>query len=147
MDDHDQSKEECKLESTLSQLEKAPRIEIAMTEILPEGAKKDPGLNAKIVDLEPEVGTKKSLLTPWPWSSDAYKAIFFYCCFTLGRMGTNMFASGLTYAYINALVMLLQPFTVAVFEKAIFNQIFPKGLFPLLIFSVIGSACAGLFFS
>jgi drug/metabolite transporter (DMT)-like permease len=45
----------------------------------------------------------------------------------------------MTYAYLNALVMLLQPYSVAVLEKFFFNSAFPEGLFPLLITSSIGS--------
>jgi drug/metabolite transporter (DMT)-like permease len=85
--------------------------------------------------------SQSELLSPWPPSSDAIKSILLYSFFTLGRMGTNMWASGLTYAYINSLVMLLQPFTVAVLEKYLFNQAFPRGLYPLLTFSLLGSIC------
>jgi drug/metabolite transporter (DMT)-like permease len=56
-------------------------------------------------------------------------------------MGLNMWASGLTYAYINALVMLTQPFTVATLERFFFGSQFPRGLYPLLVWTAVGSIC------
>ena len=52
-----------------------------------------------------------------------------------------MAASGLTYAYLNALVMLMQPFIVALTERALFGGRFPAGLWPLLACTCVGSAC------
>lgn len=80
-----------------------------------------------------------SPLSPWPPCAAAVRGLVIYCLFTLGRMGMNMVACGLTYAYINALVMLTQPFTVAALERALFGTAMPPGLGRLLFLSTAGS--------
>ncbi|KAK3283647.1 hypothetical protein CYMTET_8666 [Cymbomonas tetramitiformis] len=85
-------------------------------------------------------------LSPWPPSYTTLKNIALYSALTCARMTSNIVACGLTYAYLNAMVMLFQPFIVAVAERVLFGQQLPPFLWLALLGTTLGSAmviCGG----
>lgn len=79
-------------------------------------------------------------LNPCPPSASVVKGVSLYSVFTCGRMTLNIIACGMTYAYFNAMVMLVQPFLIALCERAIFGQVLPPRLWPALTGTLLGSS-------